>query len=149
MNPSFHDQKILIVDDMPQVIERLRNLYESIGLQVVGTAADGVEALKACKELRPDLVSMDIIMPVMDGVECYRKLRDSAEFSQHRPRVFFMSYLSVEPKIIESYKEEIPAHLFVVKSYTKESLLQCLHQMFGLPPESPQPTEADVNPSLS
>ncbi len=125
-------KRVLIVDDMPKVVQRLTQLYESIGLEVVGSAVDGVDALRRIRELKPDLVSLDIIMPEMDGIECYRRIRDTPDFKDMRPAAFFMSYLATEPKILESYREEIPEHLFIAKSYTEEPVIVCLNRLYAL-----------------
>lgn len=66
--------KILVVDDS----NIMRNLIERIGgaaeLDVVGKASNGLEAIEAYKKHRPDLVTMDLTMPQMDGIECIKSL---------------------------------------------------------------------------
>lgn len=67
--------KILICDDQYVVSEGLKAILGTdSGLQVVGTAADGAEALALIPELLPDLVLMDLKMPVMNGVQATRKI---------------------------------------------------------------------------
>jgi two-component system chemotaxis response regulator CheB len=67
--------RILVVDDSALVRRMLRGLLESdAGVRVVGEAADGREALARVAELRPDLVTLDVRMPVMDGVETTRQI---------------------------------------------------------------------------
>ena len=131
---TWSGHTVVIVDDMPKVIDRLRNLYSEIGLEVVGVAHNGIEALTVIKEQQPDLVSLDIIMPEMDGIECYRKLRDGAEFSHKRPRMFFVTYLATEPKFLAAYREEIPEHLFVAKTYTAEPVRNTLDKLYAIAP---------------
>ncbi len=68
--------RVLLVDDQRLMREGLRTLLElEPGLEVVGEAGNGEEALAAYKRLRPDVVLMDVRMPVMDGVEATRHLR--------------------------------------------------------------------------
>ena len=61
--------KILIVDDHDGIRRRLRSLLESAGFQVCGEATNGKQAVEKSKELEPDLVILDLSMPVMTGLE--------------------------------------------------------------------------------
>lgn len=65
---------VLIVDDHPSFRASARLLLESEGWRVVGEAADGARALAAAKELRPDLVLLDIQLPDLDGFEVSSRL---------------------------------------------------------------------------
>lgn len=68
--------KILICDDQYVVREGLKAIFETdASLQVVGTAADGAETLELLPQLKPDLVLMDLKMPVMNGVQATRHIR--------------------------------------------------------------------------
>lgn len=68
--------KLLICDDQYVVCEGLKAIFESdTDLQVVGTAADGAEALELLPQLQPDLVLMDLKMPIMNGVQATRHIR--------------------------------------------------------------------------
>ncbi|MBN1430229.1 MAG: response regulator transcription factor [Anaerolineae bacterium] len=68
--------KLLICDDQYVVREGLKAIFETdTGLQVVGTAADGAEALELIPQLQPDLVLMDLKMPIMNGVQATRHIR--------------------------------------------------------------------------
>jgi CheY-like chemotaxis protein len=64
--------RVLIVEDNPLVSEMIKGLVEEAGYTVVGEAADGLEAVEMTQSLRPDVVLMDIMMPVMDGIESTR-----------------------------------------------------------------------------
>lgn len=77
---------VVVVDDEPLARERLRSLLaDQPGVQVVAEAGDGLAALQACAEHRPDLVLLDISMPGVDGLEAARHL---AAF-EPRPAVVF------------------------------------------------------------
>ena len=67
-------QKVMIVDDAAFMRESLRKLLTSNGLEVVGEAEDGSDAVEKYTALKPDLVTMDITMPVMDGITAIKKI---------------------------------------------------------------------------
>ena len=68
--------RLLLADDHRMLREWLRRTLEEEGLEVVGEAADGEEALRLAAKLRPDVVLMDVTMPVLDGVEATRQLHE-------------------------------------------------------------------------
>jgi two-component system, NarL family, response regulator LiaR len=69
--------RVLVVDDHAVVREGLRTFLSlQDGIEVVGEAADGREAIAAARRLRPDVVLMDLVMPRVDGVQAMRELRD-------------------------------------------------------------------------
>lgn len=67
--------KVLLVDDHPLFLEGLRNLLTARGIEVIGTANDGLEALDQARALRPDVVLMDIEMPRCNGLEATRLIK--------------------------------------------------------------------------
>lgn len=119
-------RKILIVDDSKAVREALKSSYASLGLQVVGLAENGLVGLHLVRELRPDIVNLDIIMPEMDGLECYRKIR---AFDAH-VKCLINSWLSGEAKVVSGLSELIPAYLFQPKTMTPSLLEARLEILF-------------------
>src|SRR6185312_6396740 len=74
--PSVTRIRVVIVDDHAVVREGLRTFLDlQDGLEVVGEAGDGEEALAVIEELEPDVVLMDLVMPKLDGVGAMRALR--------------------------------------------------------------------------
>jgi two-component system chemotaxis response regulator CheY len=67
--------RVLVVDDSPIITRKICMMMDLIGYQVVGTAATGREAIVAYKECLPDVVTMDITMPDVDGIEATRVLK--------------------------------------------------------------------------
>jgi DNA-binding NarL/FixJ family response regulator len=70
--------RVLLVDDHPLFLDGLRSLLLARGVDVVGTARDGLEALEQARSLRPDLIIMDVVMPRVDGIAGLRLIK--AEF---------------------------------------------------------------------
>ena len=66
--------KILIVDDSKTSRKILRNILTENGHEIVGEAINGIEAIEKFSELKPDLTTMDITMPVMDGLQSLKKI---------------------------------------------------------------------------
>ncbi len=84
--------RLLVVDDSALVRRTVtRLLEEDPGLTVVGTAADGVEALEKAERLSPDVVTLDVAMPVMDGLTCLAEM-----VRRLRQRVVLLSTLAVD-----------------------------------------------------
>ncbi|MDI7252011.1 MAG: response regulator, partial [Actinomycetota bacterium] len=65
---------VLIVDDALFMRMMIRDILSKDGFEVIGEAENGVEAVERYKEMRPDLVTMDIVMPEMDGIEAVRQI---------------------------------------------------------------------------
>ncbi|MBI5481101.1 MAG: response regulator [Deltaproteobacteria bacterium] len=71
--------RVVIVDDDEEFVQTLRQqLARAADLKVVGDAADGPSALRLARELRPDVVLLDISLPRMDGLEVARRVREAA-----------------------------------------------------------------------
>ncbi|GAA0177411.1 response regulator [Clostridium sediminicola] len=68
--------KILIVDDSVLARKKLKNIIENTEHEIVGEAEDGYEAFKKYRELEPDLVTMDINMPFLDGIGALRLIKE-------------------------------------------------------------------------
>ena len=68
--------KVLIAEDNIEYAEFLKNTLEENGIEVVAIAGDGLRALEYIEEYSPDLITLDIVMPVLDGVEVLKKLKE-------------------------------------------------------------------------
>ncbi len=75
MNADVKKTKVLVVDDSPTVLEYLTHIFNATGrLQVIGTARNGKEAVDFVRHTRPDIITMDVHMPVMNGLEATREI---------------------------------------------------------------------------
>ena len=73
---NMENYKVILVDDEEEVIDAIKSriLWEQLGLQIVGSATNGVKALELVEKLQPDIVITDIKMPYMNGLELSRRL---------------------------------------------------------------------------
>lgn len=100
--------RIVIADDDPVFVEMLQaSLSEQEIFDVVGTAATGAEAIVRVEELRPDLVLMDLAMPVLDGVNAMREIRKLPD----SPAVVFLTSDEDEVRAHEAYRTGADAYL--------------------------------------
>lgn len=114
--------KILVVDDEALARRRLAALVEELGgpYRLVGEAANGEEALLKFEEQHPDLVLMDIRMPVMDGLEAARRLAES----DRPPAVIFTT--AYEEHALQAF--ESSAQDYLLKPVRRERLLNALQR---------------------
>jgi len=99
--------KILLADDHALFLEGLRNLLTLNGIQVIATARNGLEAVEKTLQLRPDIVLMDIRMPVCDGVTAARLIK--AELPECK--VVMLTTSSDEPDLVEAVKSGVDGYL--------------------------------------
>lgn len=127
MSQPWAGKTVLIVDDSPTVRTYLTGMYEKLGFTVSGIASNGIEALREFEKKRPDLVSLDIVMPEMNGIECLFNLKD------RDPSVTFVlvSVLAGDAGTIKQFAEVIPAYCFISKPATREKLEASLIQVFA------------------
>ena len=92
--------KILIVDDDPDIIEILTYNLSNEGYNVK-SASNGIEALKKAKKFIPDIILLDVMMPVMDGIETCSNLREIESLS--KSRIIFLSARSEDFTLIAAF----------------------------------------------
>ncbi|MFJ6380551.1 response regulator [Kitasatospora sp. NPDC092039] len=97
--------RVIIVDDQAMVRAGFAALLNAQSdIDVVGDAADGAQALEVNGRTHPDLVLMDVRMPVMDGLEAARRLLDPAVPGAHRPKVLMLTTFDVDDYVYEALR---------------------------------------------
>lgn len=116
-------KRILIVDDSQAVIKRLTLILEELGHQVVGSARHGLEAIDKTQELQPDVITMDIQMPEMDGLEATRRiLQDSPE-----RLIIMITAHGQESTVVDAISAG--AKHFITKPIEKEKVAEVLEKV--------------------
>lgn len=121
-------KSVLIVDDSERMRLELAAIYSDLGLRVANMAKDGVEGIKLFQKEKPDLVSLDIIMPEMHGIDCFRRLLAV----EPNLKYLFVSCLASDANVIAAFDGVIPADRFVAKPASYESIRQALATIFAL-----------------
>ena len=121
--------KILVVDDAIFMRSMIRDIFARVPFVIAGEAENGVEAVRLYQELRPDLTTMDIVMPQMDGITALREIMriDPAA------KVVMCSALGQETLIAESI--EAGARDFIVKPFQSSRVLKVVQSVLGLDDE--------------
>jgi RNA polymerase sigma factor (sigma-70 family) len=115
--------RVLIADDQTLVRAGFRKILEADAeIEVVGEAADGLEAVEAARALAPDVVLMDIRMPRLDGLEATRQLVDEGKDG---PRVLVLTTFGLEEYVYDALRAG--ASGFLLKDVPPEQLLAGVH----------------------
>lgn len=116
-------KRVLIVDDAVFMRMALKNLLEKNGFQVIGEAENGAVAVKKYKELNPDIVTMDITMPELNGVEALKAIRKFDPSS----KIVMISALGQETYVKEAVISG--AKGFIVKPFNEDYIVQTLMKL--------------------
>ncbi|NLM69642.1 MAG: response regulator [Firmicutes bacterium] len=113
---------VLITDDTAFMRMTLRNVIQKNGFHVIGEAADGEEAVSKYKELQPDLVTMDITMPKMDGITAIKEI---IKYDANA-KIIVCSAMGQKPMVIEALNAG--ARDFLVKPFDAQRVIEALHK---------------------
>lgn len=117
--------RILLADDLSFMRMMQKDILESKGYEIVGEAGDGIEAVKKYRELRPDVVILDITMPYMNGLEAMKKIFQI----DPNAKIIICSALGQQQLIIEAIKAGVKD--FIVKPFKPERMLSAIRKAMG------------------
>ncbi len=116
-------KKVLIVDDAAFMRMLLKDIVTKAGFEVVGEAANGVEAVEKYKELKPDIVTMDITMPEMNGIEAVKKIKEI----DPNAKIIMCSAMGQQAMVIEAI--QAGARDFIVKPFQPSRVIEALQKL--------------------
>lgn len=108
--------RVLIVDDAIFMRNMLKDIFSEGDVEVIGEAANGIEAVEKFKDLKPDLITMDIVMPFKSGIEATKEILDI----DGNATVIMCSALGQEALVMEAI--EAGAADFIVKPFKAEDV---------------------------
>ncbi|WP_230659058.1 response regulator [Psychrobacter sp. I-STPA10] len=115
--------KLMIVDDSNIMRNRIERSFKEDNIEIVATAGDGVEALKEFDLHQPDLITMDLTMPHMDGLECIQKIIAK----ETGVSILVVSALSDKATALKALK--YGARGFLCKPFGEEELVNALNKL--------------------
>jgi CheY-like chemotaxis protein len=118
-------KKILLVDDDPHLLELIKTVLEQKGYDVM-VAHSGQECLVMLKKIKPDLILLDVMMPIMDGKEVCRRIRSNPETKSLK--VAFLTVMQKYDVGIE-FMEKLNVLDCLTKSFPHEDLLDKVDQI--------------------
>lgn len=115
--------KILIVDDSRTSRKILRGILEEAGHEIVGEAVDGSDGVVKFKQLKPDIVTLDITMPVMDGLAALKSIKEIDD----NAKVIMVTAAGQQNKMVEAIK--LGALEFVTKPFEGDDIVKLINKI--------------------
>ncbi|MHA2090385.1 MAG: response regulator [Candidatus Kariarchaeaceae archaeon] len=113
--------KVLIIDDSRLSVSALQNIISKLGHQVVATAFNGEDGVKKAKDTKPDVVTLDFVMPDIDGKETARRLK------QVKANINIV--MITQNPLPDSIKTEIFARSYIVKPITEAKVTEAFSKI--------------------
>jgi two-component system chemotaxis response regulator CheY len=117
--------RVLVCDDAIFMRTMIGDILTSAGYEVVGEAETGLQAIERYKELRPDLVTMDIVMPDMGGIEAVREIVRA----DPNAKILMCSAMGQQALVVEAI--QAGAKDFVVKPFQPSRVLEAVQRVLG------------------
>ncbi len=127
--------KVMLVDDHPLFLEGLQNLLEAHGVEVAGTAGNGKQALIQARKVKPDVILMDIAMPVCSGLDAIRPIKEEMP----RVKIVMLTSFDDNEDLFEAVKRGASGYL--LKNLNAGELVTLLHAL--------EQGEAPLSPGLA
>jgi two-component system chemotaxis response regulator CheY len=121
----MNSRTVFVVDDSLITVRKLAQMLEDLGYKAVGFAQTGNDALAKYKELRPDLVTMDITLPDMSGIEVVRRILDQDSIAL----IIMITSHGQEKMVVDSI--EAGAKGYVMKPVKSEILKETIEKVFA------------------
>lgn len=118
-------KRVMIVDDAVFMRMMLKDILEKNGFEVAGEAANGVEAILEYKNTNPDIVTMDVTMPEMDGIQA---LREIMKFDSSA-KIIMCSAMGQQGMVMDAIKSG--AKDFIVKPFNGERVINAVTKVLG------------------
>ena len=118
-------KRILIVDDAAFMRMMIKDILSKNGFEVVGEAADGVQAIEKYHELKPDLVTIDITMPEMDGIAALKSIKEKDPSAI----VIMCSAMGQQAMVIDAI--QAGAKDFIVKPFQADRVIEAIQKAIG------------------
>lgn len=116
---------VLIVDDSALIRKILSHIVENMGYVVVAEASNGAEGVEAYEKYHPDVITLDITMPVMDGLEALSKIMQSDK----KAKAIIITAAGQQSKVIQALK--LGAERFLMKPFNPEEVKKALEELIG------------------
>ncbi|HJV45611.1 MAG TPA: response regulator [Bacillota bacterium] len=118
--------RVLVVDDAAFMRMMLKDILTKNGVEVVGEAANGNEAVDKYKELSPDIVTMDITMPEKDGISAVKEIRSL----NPQAKIIMCSAMGQQPMVLEAI--QAGAKDFIVKPFQPDRVMESIKKVMGI-----------------
>jgi CheY-like chemotaxis protein len=124
-------KRILCIEDEPEMIDLIRLILGRRGYDVQG-AAGGVEGLRLVREIRPDLVLLDLMMPIMDGWEVYQQMK-ADESTRDIPVIVVTAKAQNIDKVLALHIAKVED--YIAKPFSPQELLESVEKVLGQNPD--------------
>lgn len=115
----------LVVDDAIFMRTVLKKMLTEAEFKVIGEAGNGIQAIEMAKVLQPDIVTLDITMPEMDGIEAIEKILEVSP----KTKIIMCSAMGQHSKVVEAIKKG--AKDFIVKPFEKTRVLEAIYNVMN------------------